>query len=87
MSVPDEYKDPDLRDLDEEQRPAATVAPSVLALAETLRPATYATVHNGKFNDGWVEILRLLNDTLTDEQHALLQQRFKELKKGGTSVR
>lgn len=82
-----ECKDPDLRDLDEEQRPASAVTPTAAALAETLRPATYATVRNGKFNDGWVELIRVLADTLTDEQHALLQQRFKELKKGGANVR
>lgn len=81
----DETRDPDLRDLSEEQRPEAPEAPPARARMEAPKPATYATVRSGSFNDGWVEILRVLAATLTDDQHTLLQRRFEQLKKGGAT--
>lgn len=85
--IGNERKDPDIRDLSEEQRPAAADAPPAVTRMEAPKPATYATVRNGSFNDGWTELIRLLDDTLTDEQKALLSRGFERLKKGGANVR
>ncbi len=78
MSVPDECKDPDLRDLDEETPPPESERP---------RSGVAIRVRRGSFNDGWVEVIGLLAETLTEEQHTLLQARFAHLMNRGPNVR
>lgn len=67
--------DTDIRDPNEETPPAP----------EAPRPGTAARVRRGSFNDGWTEVIHLLADTLTEEQHARLQRRFEQLTNRGSN--
>ncbi len=63
------YPDPDLRDPNEETpRPAAKSKRGVAQL-----------VRRGRFNAGWCDVIATLTGTLTEEQDALLQRRYRQL--------
>ena len=78
MNHSDPCQDPDLRDPNEET--ASRAAQPNRGTASPVDPR----VRNGKFDDGWCEVIGLLAATLTEEQRALLQRRFQELTGGGS---
>lgn len=76
--IGDESRDPDIRDPSEETSPPESARP---------RSGVAVRVSRGSFNDGWVEVIKLLAETLTEKQHALLQDRFAHLMNRGPNGR
>ncbi len=79
----DPYRDPDIRDPNEEPPARAPEATQV----SPPNPGATVRVGRGTFNAGWTEVIRTLAPTLTDEQKAILQRRYEQLTKRGPSGR